>query len=393
MPHKHKRRQKDSDAYDLPPNRIAKPLPVRDPLTANTPKPKGGPKNHNRKKPTGTARKENPQTKQPKPSPKDAAAAAAANSRPKSAFDDDDTPRAFRWLMQRQQSQSLSQGRKKNEGSGDEGGSDDDGVTSRSNKKRKRGGVEAGEGPQKKQQKQQQQQQQKQKQKKGGMDTATKQSNDDATNTTTAPLKILPGEKLSDFAARVNREMPLATMNRSSRPAAAELAKIREHKVTKHEKHLLRLQAMWRKEEAEILEKEAAQREEREEEMEEQLQLWKTWEAEAGQRKAKKKGSGTKKKGKQAGTESTVDDDPDPWAKLNKRDRVNKQLNPLDVVQAPPQLTKPREVFKIRGGAKVDVANVPAAVGSLRRREELATERRNIVEEYRRLMAEKRKAA
>jgi hypothetical protein len=53
-------------------------------------------------------------------------------------------------------------------------------------------------------------------------------------------------------------------------------------------------------------------------------------------------------------------------------------------------LTKPREVFKIRGGARVDVANVPNAVGSLRRREELATERKNIVEEYRRLMAERR---
>ncbi|PYH85997.1 hypothetical protein BO82DRAFT_144241 [Aspergillus uvarum CBS 121591] len=382
MPHKHKRRQKDADTYDLPPTRIAKSLPVRDPTATKTHK-TGGPKNHNRKKPGGVARKEQTQTKAAKVSPKNAAAALAATSRAKSAFDDDDTPRAFRRLMQRQQSQAQAAAQKRRKNNGD---SDDDEeeeeeeevvTTSKSNKKRKRGEGDGGA----------------QQQKNKKMATAPESEAKDATTTAAAVAapKILPGEKLSDFAARVNREMPLSAMKRSNKPAAAELANIREHKVTKHEKHLLRLQAMWRKDEAEIVEKERAQREEREEEMDEQLQLWKTWEAEAGKRKAKKKGSGNKKR--KDGTGEVVDDDPDPWAKLNKRERVNKQLNPLDVVQAPPQLTKPREVFKIRGGARVDVANVPAAVGSLRRREELATERRNIVEEYRRLMAEKRKAA
>ncbi|RAH87728.1 hypothetical protein BO86DRAFT_444615 [Aspergillus japonicus CBS 114.51] len=386
MPHKHKRRQKDADTYDLPPTRIAKSLPVRDPTATKTQK-TGGPKNHNRKKPGGVARKEQTQTKAAtKVSPKNAAAALAATSRAKSAFDDDDTPRAFRRLMQRQQqqTQAAAQKRRKNHGESDDDEKEEEEVvtTSKSNKKRKRGEGDGGA--------LQQQQQQQQKNKKMAT-TAPDSEAKDATATAVAAPKILPGEKLSDFAARVNREMPLSAMKRSNKPAAAELVNIREHKVTKHEKHLLRLQAMWRKEEAEIVEKERAQREEREEEMDEQLQLWKTWEAEAGKRKAKKKGSGNKKR--KDGTGEVVDDDPDPWAKLNKRERVNKQLNPLDVVQAPPQLTKPREVFKIRGGARVDVANVPAAVGSLRRREELATERRNIVEEYRRLMAEKRKAA
>ncbi|OJJ97112.1 hypothetical protein ASPACDRAFT_1858574 [Aspergillus aculeatus ATCC 16872] len=390
MPHKHKRRQKDADTYDLPPTRIAKSLPVRDPASANNKTQKtGGPKNHNRKKPGGAPRKEQPQ-KATKQTPKDAAAALAATSRAKSAFDDDDTPRAFRRLMQRQQSQAqAAAAAKRNKNHGDSDDDDDnDGEdvvpTSKSNKKRKRGEGDAGGNNQKNK-------------KKVATATAPEAESTDAMTTAAAAAaaaaapKIMPGEKLSDFAARVNREMPLSAMKRSNKPAAAELANIREHKVTKHEKHLLRLQAMWRKEEAEIVEKERAQREEREEEMDEQLQLWKTWEAEAGKRKAKKKGSGNKKR--KDGTADMVDDDPDPWAKLNKRERVNKQLNPLDVVQAPPQLTKPREVFKIRGGARVDVANVPAAVGSLRRREELATERRNIVEEYRRLMAEKRKAA
>lgn len=201
--------------------------------------------------------------------------------------------------------------------------------------------------------------------------------------------KILPGEKLSDFAARVDRTLPLSMMTKSSQPDGV---KVRDHKMTKHEKHLRRLQAGWREEEARIREREEAEREERAGEMEEQLEILKEWEAEARGGKAKKKGTVPKKKKKSAegGAEDSGDDDPDPWAKLKKRDQ-ERQTNPFDFAQAPPQLTKPREIFKIRGGAKVDVANVPNSVGSLRRREELAGERRNIVEEYRRLMAEKRK--
>lgn len=214
--------------------------------------------------------------------------------------------------------------------------------------------------------------------------------------------KILPGEKLSDFAARVDRTLPLSAMKRSIAPG---VGKMREDRQTRHEKHLRRLQQGWREEDVRIREREQAEREERETEMEDQLRLWKEWEAEAGAGKAKKKAAAAsaagkkKKKGKnnrtadggddEMGGHVSDDDDPDPWAKLKKRDRERK-ANPFDVVQAPPQLTKPREIFKVRGGAKVDVANVPAAVGSLRRREELAGERRTIVEEYRRLMAEKR---
>ena len=207
--------------------------------------------------------------------------------------------------------------------------------------------------------------------------------------------KILPGEKLSDFAARVDRELPLADMKKSAKPNASGLEDIREGKQTKHEKRLRRLQREWREEEATIREREEEEREEREANMEDELQLWKQWETEAGKNK-KKKGAAAKKNkrknpGRNGSDSDSEDDDPDPWAKLNKRDRTNRPINPFDVAQAPPQLTKPKGKFKVRGGAKVDVANVPAAVGSLRRREELASERRNIVEEYRRLMAEKRK--
>ena len=215
-----------------------------------------------------------------------------------------------------------------------------------------------------------------------------------ATGPKTEIPKILPGEKLSDFSARVDRELPLAAMKRSAKPTGSDLAHIREERQTKHEKRLRRLQREWREEEAAIREREEEEREEAEENMEDELQLWKQWEAETG--KNKKKGAVAKKNkrrntGQNGSGSDSDDDDPDPWAKLNKRDRSNRPVNPFDVAQAPPQLTKPKGKFKVRGGAKVDVANVPAAVGSLRRREELASERRNIVEEYRRLMAEKRK--
>ncbi|PYH91709.1 hypothetical protein BO71DRAFT_486025 [Aspergillus ellipticus CBS 707.79] len=354
MPHKHKRRQNDANTYNLPPSVIAKPLPVRD-----AKKTKGNNNNNNnkKKKPTKDSKSDAPTTTTTKPS-----------SNPTNQWADD-TPRAFRRLMQFQNPKPTTP-------------STTQSSSNTNNKKRKRGNNHSSTAPDN-------DASSSRKKKSPGTTTtddvspSASTSDPSATTPTLAKPQILPGEKLSDFAARVDREMPLSAMNRSAKPGqSADLPKVRESRVTKHEKHLKRLQAQWRKDDKEILGKEAAEREEREEEMDEQLQLWKEWKVEAGQGRAKKKGGGGGKK---------AEEDPDPWAKLKKRDRMNnKQVNPLDVVQAPPQLTKPREIFKVRGGARVDVANVPSAVGSLRRREELATERRTIVEEYRRLMAEKR---
>lgn len=222
--------------------------------------------------------------------------------------------------------------------------------------------------------------------KKSTAETATEPSGSDIP-------KILPGEKLSDFAARVDRELPLSAMKKSIKPSSSDTPNIREERLTKHDRRLRKLQQQWREEEQQIQECEDEEKDEREADMEDQTELWKQWEVEAG--KKKKMGLAPKKTGGknqvQDGDSDSGDDNPDPWAKLNNPDRMNKPDNPFDVAQAPPQLTKLKGKFKVRGGARVDVANVPAAVGSLRRREELAGERRSIVEEYRRLMAEKRK--
>ncbi|KAJ5690550.1 hypothetical protein N7462_004942 [Penicillium macrosclerotiorum] len=333
MPHKHKRRERDESHFELPPSVIAKSLPVRDQQA----------KSKNGKKPQQQTNKKT----QPGP----------AVSRRKGDLEDD-TPKAFRRLMQYQTTgkrapSGLETGEKKQD-----------------NKKRKRDPAndqnESSKRP---------------------TQAKPQQSESSTAEAKKEMPKILPGERLSDFAARVDRELPLSAMTKSQNPGAP---KVREHKMTKHEKHLRRLQAGWREEEARIREHEQAEREERAAEMEDQLELWKEWEAEARGGKAKKKGTVPKKKaGNSGGTADTGDDDPDPWAKLKKRDK-ERQKNPFDFAQAPPELKKPREIFKVRGGARVDVANVPNAVGSLKRREDLAEERRNIVEEYRRLMAEKR---
>ncbi|KAL2829252.1 hypothetical protein BDW59DRAFT_159243 [Aspergillus cavernicola] len=380
MPHKHKRRQNDTNTYDLPPTLIAKALPVRDPSTAGKGKTDG--KGKSKRKNNGNPNQKFTSKKDTKKPP--AKSNPNVGSRRKSALDDD-TPRAFRRLMQFQEQNQAASGGKSNSNKrkrdGEDSSDDSEGdatlvVTRKSTtkKKKKVPSTATSTTP---------------------TPTQTQTETTEKKAATAATPKILPGEKLSDFAARVDREMPLSAMKRSSNPSASgDTTKSRDQRTTKHEKHLRRLQAQWREDDVRIKEREAAEREEREEDMDEQLQLWKKWEVDAGKKKknpnANAGTNGKKKKGGGGGggSEGGVDDDgPDPWAKLKKSRAA---VNPFDVAQEPPQLKKPKEKFKVRGGAKVDVANVPASMGSLRRREELASERRNIVEEYRRLMAERR---
>ncbi|KAJ5295581.1 hypothetical protein PENANT_c001G07529 [Penicillium antarcticum] len=347
MPHKHKRRgEADKSLFNLPPSEIAKALPVRD---ANKPKigKNGKPIKQDSKKNQG--QDQNPSVNK------------APSSRRKTVSEDD-TPAAFRRIMQFQQT-----GRRAPSG-----------LETGENKKRKRAGTETTT-------------ESKKKPTRGAKAEEAKPAAEK-----NAMPKILPGERLAEFSARVDREMPLSQMTKTTKSGEAKTNE--QHKLTKHEKHLLRLQSGWREEDKKIREKEQAEREEREAEMEDELQQWKEWEIEAGGKAAKKRAAAaaarkSKKQGKNAdgedGAPDSGDDDPDPWAKLKKRDQERKK-NPFETAPAPPSLIKPREIFKVRGGAKVDVANVPTAVGSLRRREELAGERRNIVEEYRRLMAERR---
>lgn len=199
-----------------------------------------------------------------------------------------------------------------------------------------------------------------------------------------ASLKIQPGERLSDFAARVNQALPLAGVKRTGKKVDG----MTEHRLTRHDKKLRKLQEGWRKEEARIREKEEEARELAEEEQDEIEAMWEDKTADLPSKstaKTRKKA----KKGKKKLVIGEVDDGQDEWEALRKKRQDKRGLH--DVVQAPPQIDRvPREIFKVKNGAKVNVGNIPNAAGSLRKREELGEERQSIIDTYRKMMEAKR---
>lgn len=199
--------------------------------------------------------------------------------------------------------------------------------------------------------------------------------------------KILPGERLSEFNQRVNQALPLTGIARSGKKSVVG---IKDHRVTKHEKKLKRLQDGWRKEEARIRDKEQEERELAEEEQDELDAMWedKTLDFPNPSAPSGKKKKGGKGKKKLVAGEIDIREE-DPWEALKKKREQRKGLH--DVVQAPPEFDRvPREIFKVKNGAKVNVGNVPNAAGSLRKREELGEERQTIIDTYRKLMAAKK---
>jgi hypothetical protein len=140
------------------------------------------------------------------------------------------------------------------------------------------------------------------------------------------------------------------------------------------------MQTQWREEEARRKEKLAEDMEDKEDEREEQQLLWDGVRA-----------GGRKKKSSKAGVDD-VGADEDPWAELEKRRLESRQKNLQDVVQAPPQLKGVKTRFKDHGGVGLDVGEVPGSVGSLRKREEVASLRRNVIDEYRKTTRRKNQA-
>ena len=149
---------------------------------------------------------------------------------------------------------------------------------------------------------------------------------------------------------------------------------------TKLERKMQRMQAEWREADKKRKERLLAEKEEAEDGEE---NIW------AGRKRGVKKGKG---RGKEES------DDEDPWAVVGRnrnavsgKPAIGGLVGLHDVVQAPPQFAKvPREKFKVRDGAGVDVVNVPGAAGSLRRREELGAARKAVVEGYKAMMKERR---
>ena len=202
---------------------------------------------------------------------------------------------------------------------------------------------------------------------------AVKQSADAESAPTQMP-KIQPGERLKDFAARVDHALPVGGLARKGK---VKVEGVKERQ-TKTEKRLHKMYASWREEDARRKERED-ERLEQEEEAEEER------EAELGGQSVRLPTSIETGKRKKVIGEAAGSDDEDPWAQLKLKRDTPKGLH--DVVLAPPNFKAvPKEKFKVRNGAKADVVNVPTAAGSLKRREELSAARREVIERYREMM-------
>lgn len=189
--------------------------------------------------------------------------------------------------------------------------------------------------------------------------------------------KILPGERLGDYAARVDHALPIAGLARSGKVKVEGM----KERQTRMEKRLHRMYADWRAEEARLKEKEEEAREKQEEEDEEQEAKYGSQVFEGFDGPGRKS---KKRRRKVIGETGGVDDD-DPWAELKVKREGRRGLH--DVVQAPPVFKAvPKEKFKVRNGAKVNVVDVPNKAGSLKKREELGEARREVIERYRAMM-------
>ena len=200
-----------------------------------------------------------------------------------------------------------------------------------------------------------------------------------ATYMETMTPKIQPGERIAEFSARVDASLPVSGLICKGTRRVKSLPGVKAPQ-TKMERRMQRMQKEWREAEAKRKEKLEAALEEAEN-GDEDVEL-------NAAMLAVKPGKKRRKRNNQ---------DDDPWAALSQsvvKTSVPGSLVGLhDVVQAPPQFTKlPKEKFRIRNGAKVDVLDVPSAAGSLRRREQLGQARRSIVEGYRQ-MTKDRKAS
>lgn len=217
-------------------------------------------------------------------------------------------------------------------------------------------------------------------------ETAENPVKPEAKSSDTIP-KIQPGERMSEFAARVDVALPVSGLIGKGQRKGKDPLGLKV-KQTKLERRMQKMQKEWREVEAKRKERlEEAEEEAEEEEGEPRPGLTAAYGS--GMKNSKKA-----KRRKVLGEESGDDDDPWAVVKAARNEKANGLVGLHDVVQAPPQFTKvPQEKFRVKNGAKVDVADVPTTAGSLRRREELGEARRSIVEGYRKMMQGKRREA
>jgi hypothetical protein len=196
---------------------------------------------------------------------------------------------------------------------------------------------------------------------------------------------IRPGERMSDFAARVDAALPVGVVITKTARDGKDPLGLKVHR-TRTERKLHKLYDQWREDDRRIKEKRQEELElAEEEEFENETATGVSWKVtlEEGTTGSKKK------KGKKGRLVGEVADGGDPWEDIKKK-RGEAKIGLHDVAKAPPEFKKlPRKKLAV-GGAVVDVDGVPKAAGSLRRREELQGVRDEVVASYRKLMEERK---
>ncbi|KAL8288653.1 hypothetical protein RB597_000660 [Gaeumannomyces tritici] len=201
---------------------------------------------------------------------------------------------------------------------------------------------------------------------------------------------IKPGEKLSDFAARVDAALPISGLVNKGLKNGKDPVGLKVWR-TRKERKMHKLYDQWREEERKIQEKREEVEELAEENAMEEEESGIKWQgdAEGGAAAGGKK----KKKGKRARlVGEAADKEDDPWEELKKK-RGEGKIGLHDVAQAPPELKKLTGKKLTVRGAAVEVDGIPKAAGSLRRREELQEVRNELVSSYRQMMEKKRAIA
>ncbi|KAF8249643.1 hypothetical protein K440DRAFT_621066, partial [Wilcoxina mikolae CBS 423.85] len=189
------------------------------------------------------------------------------------------------------------------------------------------------------------------------LDAADGSGAGEALRQTSKELKIQPGETLREFGRRVDAAIPVHFPRGDG--SLREGGKKKNKKAKQEEV-----------DSNEELEDGEEVHSDDDDEMKEQLRQAKEG-FEAAKRRKKKRG-----------------DSPDPWADLEKK---REAVRFGEVAPAPPTLKKPKALLYMAGAkAAVDVDGVPRSAGSLAKREELAGERRSVVEAYRLMMEGKR---
>ncbi|KIY04128.1 uncharacterized protein Z520_00820 [Fonsecaea multimorphosa CBS 102226] len=309
MPHKHKRKREEDDSnFNLPPTSRARTLSV-----------------HQKSESIFTSDADRKRTQEARRGKK-------KNSKSKSngaADFEDDTPKAFKRLMAFQP------------GAG--------------GKKMRPSGLDDGDLSKKKKRKQQREREDRVV---PNSESASKPdplggdagASTEASDTTTTQLpRLLPGESLSSYSARVDQSLPLTSIprHRTRLTSIPGLEKIKTP-LTKHNKRLARMQKEWRATDARLREKKQEEHEEMLEKKEEDEILWLGAGIDPTLSTNSNNNNNKKKKKKRKGGDGM--DDADPWKILEKKRReegqLGRQANLQDVVAAPPTLKPVKNIFK-----------------------------------------------